>query len=381
MTTPSLPHHLSTVAESPSNSGLTETRCNPDISSDPFAVEDVSSILAYEAPVSEQLQYSSQSSTSSSGSLVSRDHKEVNHNSKDDSKQAGILYRSVKRCPPLYRFMLRWPRTFSLLLGVLLPQFFLIAVAVVVGIWLALVEAPYEVTANNQIVSSNVFAVEELMSIANRSIFMPAFCLELFARERHTSYIAEYVNDTLIPWASASADIPYSPAEALNLTTLNLTGLHSYFVKCGQFARPLVNRLGERQISKDSTGSLTFNWIRCIPGAKGLRKVAGMANINMIPEMRYESQQRYFMASWLKDQQALYLEYYRDLRAANVSNDNATLIASRDSILNATGGNGCELNAAASGTSVICVFWAALRATCALHCDDSFLILPFWDKS
>jgi hypothetical protein len=273
---------------------------------------------------------------------------------KSGGVRKGCLYRTVARFPRFHNLVLNWPRTFSLIVGVILPLFLLIFIAVVVGIILAKVEAPLEVTANDRVISNDIQTYDGLLLLSaplfsEQSKFLPSVCLDLYLRQQNASLIEKYILEVM---QSESNTL-----EALNLTDpldLNGTSVDVFMKECGEFARPIM-----KSIEEDNTtfyavigNALRFNWIRCIPGAKGLNTVAGMASLGMIPYMRYEAQKEYFIQVWREDQKRLYQYYYDESLALNMSSANASIFALQESVKEASGVDGCELNAPASGTSL-----------------------------
>jgi hypothetical protein len=177
--------------------------------------------------------------------------------------------------------------------------------------------------------------------------FLPSVCLDLYLRKQSPSLIEQYVLDVLQSEEKA--------LKALNMTdpfAMNQSSVGDYLEQCGEFAQPIVDRMQTINETFFSVvgNAMTFNWIRCIPGAKGLRTVAGMASLDMIPYMRYDAQKKYFIETWEKDRKRLYNIFYRELIAANMSSVNASTLALQKSIKEASGVDGCELNAPASGS-------------------------------
>jgi hypothetical protein len=278
----------------------------------------------------------------------------TNANNGEDTRgvKSGCLYRVISRFPRLHNVLLSWPRTCSLILGVILPLFVLIFIAVIVGIVLAIVEAPLEVGANNEVIATDIQTYDGLMLISaplfsEQYAFLPSVCLDLYLRKQSPSLIEQYVLDVLQSEEKA--------LKALNMTdpfAMNQSSVGDYLEQCGEFAQPIVDRMQTINETFFSVvgNAMTFNWIRCIPGAKGLRTVAGMASLDMIPYMRYDAQKKYFIETWEKDRKRLYNIFYRELIAANMSSVNASTLALQKSIKEASGVDGCELNAPASGS-------------------------------
>jgi hypothetical protein len=288
------------------------------------------------------------SGNTDASSRVSR--RPVSQAGKEGAKM-GCLYRLAVRFPRFHRLVLSWPRTCSLILGVILPLFVLIFISVVIGIILSIIEAPLEVARNDNVLATDVQTYDGLILISEplfseESAFLPSICLELYSRHQNASLIEKYVLDLLKSESDA--------LKALNLTDpfeVNETAVADYLDECGEFARPIMERLEQdnNTIFSIIGDALTFNWIRCIPGAKGLRTVAGMASLNMIPQMRYDAQKKHYIDVWRKDQKELYDRLYEEEIAANMSSVNASMAALQESVRQASGVRGCELNAPASG--------------------------------
>jgi hypothetical protein len=270
----------------------------------------------------------------------------------DDLSDAGCCYRMIRKCPRAYKSLLRWPRTSAIILGVTFPMLFLVLVSIVFGSILASLEAPLEVDQNDSYLAQSTLEIAVLRSVVNITTFVPQLCLAMYfnglgledLRTRFQEYVLLGPNATL----PAIFGDYMSPGV---IVTTNSSEMFEYMNSCGNAAGPIVERLFRNTstlIKKASPGSLTFNWIRCYSGANGLGGHPSMPS--NIDEFRYNAQYEWYTETWRKSQQQLYQTFLQQNLEANMSLTDATEQAKLSSFRDATGADGCEVNAPASGT-------------------------------
>jgi len=152
--------------------------------------------------------------------------------------------------------------------------------------------------------------------------------------------------------------------------------MESYMDQCGKYMKPLVTELLQEGAcaSFSKPVSLSFNWIRCIPGANGIKNrgyndSARVPFADLVGYLHPTEQQKRFKMAWTVDRQQKYDQYMKNgttalsqNNTANVGNSSTTTTnstASNNAMINvdalvrsytdATGEANCELNIAAAG--------------------------------
>jgi hypothetical protein len=296
----------------------------------------------------------------------------------------GCCLRMLKgrRCSCCGGCIARWPRTFAIFFGVVLPLWLLIAVSVLLGYFLAELEAPNEITQNDDILEAQA-ELRELGSLAARAAqVIPITCFNLFILERPVTEMARELeialekDDHLFPAETTqpvpqevgaqpetAQPVPQEEGAILSdgLIVMNQTAMYEFMQLCGDEAKPITERLLQRggDIIDIRAAGLTFNWIRCGPWANGLDS-SGIFNPHDVVDLRPEAQEELYRQTWNDDQQRLFDEYLEENTKASNSTAyleefvETNLIVARykafkDSIGNATGGTTCNLNGPASG--------------------------------
>lgn len=107
---------------------------------------------------------------------------------KQQDERHGCCYRCCSvlccACPCCLTLPQKWPRTFGILMGIVVPLFSLIGVSLLFGFGLAKLEAPGEVATNNDIIStaSAVALQEELLATITEEL--PTICSSVFWLEQ-----------------------------------------------------------------------------------------------------------------------------------------------------------------------------------------------------
>jgi len=124
-------------------------------------------------------------------------------------------------CPCCLDLPRRWPRTFGILMGIVVPLFSLIGLSLLFGFGVASLEAPGEVDANNAIIATSgaVKLQEELLATITEEL--PTICADVF-------------------WLEQSVDLSFQ--ECLTTNATNAT-----------------NPLGDGSIGGDVFGNSTIN--------------------------------------------------------------------------------------------------------------------------
>jgi hypothetical protein len=179
---------------------------------------------------------------------------------------------------------------------------------------------------------------------------MPEVCLALYFNQEDLGTLLERVRDYIFLGPNATADFIgeyYSPGVVVQV---NSSDLFQFMSRCGDAAAPLVETLFRNSSSafKDASfDAVTFNWIRCYPGANGLGQSASLPS--SIDEFRYDAQYAWYTQTWRQSREQYYTTFLQQNLDANMSLPVAKEQALRASIEQATGIDGCELNGPASG--------------------------------
>jgi hypothetical protein len=316
------------------------------------------------------------------GSLqLQLEHNEDN----DDNDDCCLRMCKGRRCSCCGKCIARWPRTFAIFFGVVFPLWLLIALSIFFGYFLAELEAPNEISQNNNIMAAQA-QVLLLGSLAARAAeVIPTICFELFLLGLPVTNIGpavEFVLDNTDPFQAGARQQTSPVVGAIlsdDLIVVNKTAMYEFMQGCGDVAGPITEALLRRadDVSDIRTTSLTFNWIRCGPWANGLGS-SGLLAPRPVDELRPEAQQKIYNQTWYDDQQQLFDKYLEEYMEANLTvyedylGANLTILAARlqafqDSIGNATGGSKCFLNAPGSGE--FCLV--------AVSLSSIFLVSPF----
>jgi hypothetical protein len=276
------------------------------------------------------------------------------------------------------RCMMRWPRFWIILLGAVLPLWFLIALSLWFGYFLAKSEAPNEVLANNDILAAQSAAAAIAAILSDFVQALPKLCFAFYVLAIDPSGLEDVLDQILtqaqVDPTSINASVDtLLPELLLNETILlNKTDLYEFMQDCGDKARNITDEILDRSrgLSDLFAIDLTFNWMRCVPWAEGL---SGDSDIflssNAYPSLRPDAQVGLFYETWLEDQQRLYQAYLNatswDILNGTIpvdANNHTRLIAQveayQESIRDATGGSACQLNTAASTW-----FWFTVTTT------------------
>lgn len=281
-----------------------------------------------------------------------------------ETDEGGMIYRLITNNHCLWRCCKSFPRTTALCYGVVFPLAVLCIMSTVFGLLLARAEAPNEVRENDRILgetAEEIAAAESLGAMISR---IPQTCLHLFFVNETNS------NDTLsgmilkeIRQNETQREQAFSLTSVGQVVEVNTTELSSFMEQCGQAAGPHLQILVDGLVNATvATSDLTFNWIRCFPGAKGISslEIPWLTRENLY-EIQFQAQQELYVQVWKADQKRLQQEFMKLLisRKDDVLDDTQRILQSfKQSIAQATGGTICDLNGAASGW-----FWFILLAT------------------
>ena len=280
---------------------------------------------------------------------------ESNHLSEseaEDLKDSNLCYRALRRCNCCYERLLHWPRISAVILGVTFPMLFLTLLSAVFGLFLAYAEAPLEFQLNDNSLAQNARERHTLNAVVNITDIIPTLCLRMFIKQVNVSSIPSFLrqhiflsNVSLTPITDISSTEPSSNGTLDDVVTFNSTALFEFMRSCGAEVAPLVESLFRKTSSayRDIVASeLTFDWIRCYPGAQNSGIRSAMSGSVNIEDFRYDAQLDWYEKSW-KQSQLLYYEILLDqyLAQGNTTPEDAKYQATMQSFNLATG---CQRN-------------------------------------
>ncbi|GKY98452.1 hypothetical protein MPSEU_000802600 [Mayamaea pseudoterrestris] len=286
------------------------------------------------------------------------------------SERGGICYRLITKNRCLWRCLKSFPRITALCYGVLLPLGLLVVLATLVGLMLAKSEAPNEVHVNDKNLENTAKSLSAAMTLGEITSRIPKLCMNLFFfNDTQSHNLTEKLSDYILKASQDSNSFQdvyrNDQSSSGSMVTINTTDLYEFMKECGQAATPAVEQLFRKlKNSTANSASMTFNWIRCFPGARGIESlsVPWLTRSNL-SEIQPQAQRDLFTQTWWADQQQLYQQHLNASIASGDGSDpvnltKAKLHAYQQSIDQATGGTACELNAAASGW-----FWFIILST------------------
>eukprot|EP00522_Entomoneis_paludosa_P010230 CAMPEP_0172440536 /NCGR_PEP_ID=MMETSP1065-20121228/1163_1 /TAXON_ID=265537 /ORGANISM="Amphiprora paludosa, Strain CCMP125" /LENGTH=536 /DNA_ID=CAMNT_0013189429 /DNA_START=88 /DNA_END=1698 /DNA_ORIENTATION=- len=291
-----------------------------------------------------------------------RDHleKQESHTSMDDDESDGALYKSMMRSRWSKKVVTTCPGIMVFFCGVLLPMFFLIFLAFVFGLWLARLEAPEEVAANDDILARTYLANRTRDSVVAYATNISRACLDSYAQDLPTDDFSPILN-LVIQNRQTFLDENYVLAQEFSQSAHNYSEIQEYLHDCGEAGRSWVlSRFEEVNLAVVETGlgGLSFNWIRCYEGKRDLN-VDLDGDILDLSEIKPIHQTFYYTTNWIRDYQRLQ-ELYRDelRKSAGALTVEAVFDASNRALDEATGGDKCSLNGSGSAW-----FWFTVETT------------------
>lgn len=264
-----------------------------------------------------------------------------------------IFCRGWYGCHGYSRVIEAWPRTSAFLFGVVVPLFTLVAVALLFGFFLSKLEGPPEIEANDHLLAAHTEAETLVTIVSNFTGLLPQLCIKLYFDNHSILELGPALFDRLVDGAlDESEDLKVEQLVNRSLLSIDTEELFTYMEACGNDAKPITSFLAERaaNASKRVSGDLSFNWVRCYPGADGLGGT-GQSDIwatgQSIEEIRPAAQVQHFQRVWELDRQRIYHETLREsLKDPHYRGSAGALrLAAFDySIAQASGAVGCELN-------------------------------------
>ena len=315
----------------------------------------------------------------------------VDHDEEASEQNDGCCYHFITESR-----VSRWPRSCSLLLGVVLPLLSLILLSMLFGALLARLEAPDEVSGNNAIVASELERLAVFLATGNFSALVPRFCARLFLiNNTEGETLQEQLFDLFNDYRNNNSneslfqeDINTNETAQMNETervanAVDLaTDLVDHMIGCIKASENVTDDITDLiwnssknedlwqdaldAFLEDGTDAdiaveqLSLTWIRCYPGANPNSTYAGAhprADNSKIDDLHPIAQRRYFAKVWTADFVRLREERFTaDDSDRNL--DAREALANRMALQDASGKSGCEWNMPASAW-----FWFTVMTT------------------
>ena len=193
-----------------------------------------------------------------------------------------------RRKKPPGKWFLKCPRCWALLLGVILPLWFLIAVSFAFGYGLAVLESDPELEKNDDILKNQAMTLFQSASFSSTTQRLPLMCFEAYVSNKTIEQVASNLIVDLLPDTQPGKGTSFDEdfVEALvarnasqdvtalsdyiqtqSNTTLDLAQVFTFIQGCTSssepYVRDLVDRVTQAASIVLSTSDLTFYWNRC----------------------------------------------------------------------------------------------------------------------
>lgn len=206
-----------------------------------------------------------------------------------DQEEAASDLRSKRCCRRwMHQFADGYPRTFAIVVDMMLPMLVLGMIATAFGYWLSYLESPNEIINNDQqlqILNQQQYVLE---TIGNLTALTPRLCFRrYFDNNTEVEYLvnsslqqAEINKNSTTPvlqqqlevLVTLNLELQYllqeseiKPQPPQSLVVVNATELYNYAVECGDRVRAFSNNITSSFSNSGAAYSLTFNWNRCTP--------------------------------------------------------------------------------------------------------------------
>lgn len=181
----------------------------------------------------------------------------------------------MKFCPKFHRNFRRcgdrYPRSFSILFGIILPLLVLDGVSILIGRCIATLESPLEIINNDAILARTAYVDFIAALLSNITSITPSVCLAFYLSNTTTESINDvlgnlnhdFVDDGAI--ALENFQLGYASPEVNELVVVNTTDVLLFMLECGDhFRQTIAGILSDSlQESSFSDSDLSFGWNRC----------------------------------------------------------------------------------------------------------------------
>lgn len=271
----------------------------------------------------------------------------------------GKLYKRMMNNQWSKRLLLRFPGCCVFLIGVILPMFLLMLMALFFGLCLAALEAPHEVEVNDDTCARIFLANRTEQSIVSLTTEFPRICSEAYLLETELSPF-EPILDSVLVNATTFVENNTNAIEGFSDRTTNFLELYDYLDACGEAGRTwTMDRFRELEeaVVEIGVSGLTFNWIRCYSGGNDL-DVDLRNDLLRLNEVHPTQQYYYYTSRWREDYYRLVEEYQQQIRKSGQLSVEEIFEASNRALEDATGGDVCTLNGSGSAW-----FWFTVETT------------------
>lgn len=240
----------------------------------------------------------------------------------EDEDYHGCCFRCLTKlgCSRVAQLPYNMPRICGLMLGVVFPLFSLIFVSLLFGNFLATLESPLEIVANNNVIASRTALGYSASFMNNVTEQSPRICTALYfangTKQQMDEEIWIGIEETFATGQQHASS--NDPSNRPSIQEVNVTDLLEFMDKCGgralEYARN-VNFTNDTSSLTLEIGGLTFDWTRC--DGRDIYNSSGSGGVlkniwnpySEIDLLRPGVQEQYAIGQWNEQQQDLYDEY------------------------------------------------------------------------
>jgi hypothetical protein len=247
-----------------------------------------------------------------------------------------------------------WPRTWSLIVGVLVPLWALICISMAFGSWLAELELPAEVERNDAILRARAMIAHYKINEIDL-LNAPTVCLALWKLKvsgesvdgtifLYETPISILTNETFLDITEneiTAAFLNETDPDGDGFVLINQTLLQKSLAECAPIYSPMFDAYRTAQEENpEASDSLSFNWIRCWDSDKyGEPNRVFFPTKDQIDAAHPMNQSKAFQQEWQDMQQ----DFYADFLPENPTVEQESLAFER-SLQGATGALVCDEN-------------------------------------
>ena len=254
------------------------------------------------------------------------------------------------------RIFRRYPRTYSCLLGIIVPVWALVLIALLFGLILGELEFDGEIEANDAAMRTLAYTRSFQESSEQLIGSLSSVCFLLF-QNVSIDDIGTAFEEIEAEHESFENFVTESQYLTDGYENVNLTAFRLFIDACGDVGQTYQERLqvqyfgdNETEVIEGDT-SLSFNWVRCAnrTDVKGYNRIFNPNEVDLNAS-RPQAQRQFYRQAWREDQERLEDYYFDQIIAQNDSSRRAArLEAFHRSTLEATGSEKCGVNVASGG--------------------------------
>ena len=284
------------------------------------------------------------------------------------------LRQSISKVPG------RWPRTFSLAFGVVVPVLLLLCISLFFGYFLAHLESEDEIASNNAIVAERAKYARVSQFLGNVSSQVPRICLSVVVRndtrDEDFDLVAEIDNELFDIYTREDAkrfNASHYSEDIRGIDRDEVQDLFSFMRECGGTVWRQTEQFTGEYATANDLGSPSFHWIRCMPNGNAssshFNQLFGSyvkSPLRNLTQLRPDLQEAIFVEAWTYHQRELEAQFLaelgEELAKNNITNTEALIAARLEayerSLAEADGSGQCQANSEAGAW-----FWFTVMTT------------------